>query len=120
MVLAEPQSYTVAFSATDESTGCRDTLTQENTITTTATALLPEETHGIKIYPNPSDEAIQIESKNQVISRVTLHNMKGQQVHKHEPEGESFTLRKMDLPSGTYLLRVESGEEVIEGRVIFR
>ena len=119
-ILPEPQSYTVAFSATDEATGCRDTLTKENIITTTATALFPEETHDIKVYPNPSDEAIHIESKNQVISRVTLHNMNGQQVRQHEPEDESFILRKKDLPGGSYLLRVETTETVMEGKVIFR
>ncbi len=73
-----------------------------------------------KIFPNPTEDkvTIQIESHKNIPINITLYNSIGQQV-RYIFDGiiaqgmTQYELNTIDLSSGTYLIRIESNQQVI-------
>jgi hypothetical protein len=73
------------------------------------------EAGALKVYPNPFSTTATIEwQSNGIIRRIDLVNMLGQTVRTIEqPQGNSVTLTRKNLPSGIYFLKVTAEETFI-------
>ena len=69
------------------------------------------ETSSVKMYPNPVKNTLTIEANN-VIQRVSVYNILGQEVMKASPKSNSVTLQTNELQKGVYMVTTE-----IEGKV---
>ena len=67
------------------------------------------------IYPNPASESITISGIGQGI--VTIYNTLGQKLIEKEIFGTS-TINTNDLQTGLYVIKLESGGEVVFEKVI--
>lgn len=65
---------------------------------------------GISYYPNPLTDALTVSYK-EALSNVTVYNLMGQQVFDIKTESPSVELDLSGLASGTYLLKVVSGQQ---------
>ncbi len=71
----------------------------------------------IRIYPNPSDEKVYIES-NERINRIMLTDMVGRKISLAESQTYRTTLDVKPLSNGTYLLRLEFDDAVEYRKVL--
>ena len=76
------------------------------------------ETAGIQFFPNPVDESIQLtlpNSMNQV--KVNISNMHGRNIYTQQFTSESIiNINTANLPTGTYLILIEDGADVLVER----
>ncbi|RMG90329.1 MAG: choice-of-anchor D domain-containing protein, partial [Chloroflexi bacterium] len=76
----------------------------------------------IEVYPNPAGRELHISVRqgSKAEMRLSLQSMAGRELMVETVEGESVHIRwDMDrLPSGIYLLRIESGKEVLTRKVM--
>ena len=66
----------------------------------------------VRLYPNPADEQLFIETASR-IERVTLYNMQGGRVYETAPGTTSTVLDVNTLCQGTYIVTVETTNGVI-------
>ena len=74
-----------------------------------------------RMYPNPNEGNFKIDFadlQNRPI-KVTINDLNGRTVYSNELEGEIISL-SVDLPDGTYLLTVESGNQHFNQKLIIR
>jgi hypothetical protein len=74
-----------------------------------------------RMYPNPNEGNFKIDFAD-LQSRpikVTINDLNGRTVYSNELEGEIISL-SVDLPDGTYLLTVESGNQHFNQKLIIR
>ncbi len=74
-----------------------------------------------RIYPNPNEGNFKIDFadlQNRPI-KITINDLNGRTVYSNELEGEIISL-SVDLPDGTYLLTVESGNQHFNQKLIIR
>lgn len=113
------QTIDVAFVATDE---CDNASTTSATLTiekTTSTADAPEETR-ITVFPNPSSRRIYIAFPGATQRHVTLYDMGGQQVWNDISTGDLTIIETAGIGSGTYVLTVEDGGNLVTRCVVIR
>jgi hypothetical protein len=71
-----------------------------------------------KIYPNPVKDKLTIESESQTTEEInaSLFNVQGQEIFQLEKLEQQQTLELGELPSGLYLLKLQSssGQETIK------
>jgi Secretion system C-terminal sorting domain len=83
-----------------------------------------EEDSSVKIYPNPSQDHITVELKNDKpeIVNWTLHNSSGQVINKSISDNPSINYQSQidtkHLQKGIYLLKIEVGERSIIRKII--
>ena len=76
----------------------------------------------ITMYPNPSRNIVTITSTTQLeATNIYLYNIQGELVQSHPNfNGYSLTIRRNNLPSGLYLLKIQNnkGEQFLK-KIIF-
>ena len=73
-----PGNYGVSFSAAGSETGCRDTITRANLVTVDAAGFLADHLPGdLRLYPNPADDHLLIESPETPVKEVRLYDGRG-------------------------------------------
>jgi hypothetical protein len=79
----------------------------------------------INVAPNPfrTSSLVSLELGRAADTRVELYNLKGQKIlelqHAYLSEGvHSFTLDAANLSSGLYLIRAQTGDQVINRKVL--
>lgn len=84
----------------------------------------PEATLSVKIYPNPSQEVLSIEVKNdkpEIVNWI-LHNQIGQLINHSISDKPILNYQSQidikNLQKGTYLLKIESGEKSVIRKII--
>ncbi|NLJ42907.1 MAG: T9SS type A sorting domain-containing protein [Bacteroidales bacterium] len=65
------------------------------------------ENHDLIIYPNPATEVLNIESR-EIMETITIHDIYGRKHSSAEPHSDNYIMRISDLPSGIYILSVET------------
>lgn len=70
----------------------------------------------IKIYPNPTKSLLFINSQNEKIVKVNLLNTQAQCILSVENDFQSIDLS--DLPSGIYMIRIFTNNEIFSERII--
>jgi PKD repeat protein len=90
-------------------------------ITDLVGALQPETwVNGLRIYPNPGNGSFTIEKSAPVKDgALRIYSSEGKLVHsQHLTSGSQWYISKPGLPSGWYILRLISGNEVITSRLL--
>ncbi|MFN8339478.1 MAG: zinc-dependent metalloprotease [Saprospiraceae bacterium] len=73
------------------------------------------ETNALKLYPNPVNDILQIESSEDII-KINLYNMSGQLVLSRG-KGFGHSIDMHDLNSGMYIVRIETEENSYSERI---
>jgi hypothetical protein len=71
----------------------------------------------IKVYPNPFEHQLHIEIDDELIHRVAIYSPFGPCVY-NKQEGELSVIELSDLPSGTYILKVETDSKVFMRKIV--
>ncbi|AXG73421.1 T9SS C-terminal target domain-containing protein [Flavobacterium arcticum] len=74
---------------------------------TTLTVITPIRDVTVKVYPNPTDNIVNIEA-SEAIDKVILYTIYGQAVHQSSPKNLNHQIDLENLPTGIYLLKVFS------------
>lgn len=101
--------WTVLLIAEEISTGCIDTLTMTDYITTGTSALNEMEYGGFTIYPNPTSGIVNIQFDNSIKGTIKVVDNLGQVVR---IEALSNMLDLSNLEKGMYHLRIEDEHEI--------
>lgn len=71
----------------------------------------------ILAYPNPAKDKLFIESESP-LSTLIVYNLLGQKMKQFSLEGaKKFEFSVADLPSGTYILTVQSGNQTVNQKI---
>ncbi len=74
-------------------------------------------TVGVKMHPNPTTGRVTIEAKN-IIERVSLHNVLGQEILVRNPNTQATTLDISSLQAGVYVVKTTIDGKVASSRVV--
>jgi len=72
---------------------------------------------GIKIYPNPTNENITIESQNKILE-VNVIQLDGKMIFESKNEGNNVIIRMNDLVVGTYITQVTTENGTFTKKII--
>ena len=70
---------------------------------------------GVKIYPNPSNGLVNIETEG--LQRLTVTNAMGQVVYDNEVSGEKVQIEMSQFGVGTYLIRIYTESGILVKRI---
>lgn len=74
-------------------------------------SVMTEHPNVVKLFPNPTDDFIQIEIKNSNLKnpKITLYNIIGNEIilEVEEKEDNLYEIAVKDLPSGYYLIAIK-------------
>lgn len=87
-------------------------------ISSTVTAVDEELINQLRIYPNPTQYQITIESED--FDRITLMNITGQELFMINQPRNQETLSLAGLPAGIYLVKLTLGQQQLTRKVILR
>jgi hypothetical protein len=71
--------------------------------------------NGVKIYPNPSNGLVNIETEG--LQRLTVTNSMGQVVYDNEVSGEKVQIEMSQFGVGTYLIRIFTESGILAKRI---
>ncbi|NRA48202.1 MAG: T9SS type A sorting domain-containing protein [Phaeodactylibacter sp.] len=95
-----------------------DTMTGELMVTSLDRKLIPET--AIKLFPNPADGLVHLEA-DLPIDKVEFYDVFGRLIHTLELDRVyQLELDRQGLPSGVYLLRLQSGNQYGFQRLVWR
>jgi len=66
---------------------------------------------GFKMYPNPVENTLHLSAVN-TIDALSVYNMLGQEVLQSTPSTTEVALDMSSLPTGTYIVKVQAGEQI--------
>lgn len=69
------------------------------------------------VYPNPVEDVVSVMAGNDITS-VAIYDMYGKVVREVSPNNTSVRIRVEDLPSGIYMLRVQTSGQVFSKKII--
>lgn len=74
-----------------------------------------EQQAGLKVYPNPVRDRLQIQSEN-LVERFTMLQMDGRSLESAAPNSKEFTIHMNNYPAGIYLLKLEhsGGKKILK------
>jgi PKD repeat protein len=86
------------------------------------TGIIEQQISSIMIYPNPTSNVLNIDLKDQLKDHVSIYliDMKGDLLYRkqfHQAD-QIIPIDVHDLPAGTYLLRVATGDQIFVQRVM--
>jgi Leucine-rich repeat (LRR) protein len=114
--LTATQSGRYAVRITDRN-GCKGTSAIYNHIFTSA----EDETYNanLKVYPNPTNNTLNIESKIEKITNLQLHDLTGKKINVQIDQNQArFTLSLDQLAVGVYLLEIKTSKSTIWRKVV--
>ena len=68
---------------------------------------------GINIYPNPSNDLINVDSNEGPLKGIAIYGMTGKLIFKTDLNSNHFRLSFDDYPSGTYFLRISDQNDKV-------
>ncbi len=71
----------------------------------------------IKVYPNPFEHQLHIELGNDAIHRVAVYSTLGKCLYEKQ-QGELSVIELSNLPTGTYILKVETDLKVFTRKIV--
>lgn len=74
----------------------------------------------INLYPNPTNDVINISSDKEQLQKLELYNIAGSLIFKTDINANTYALNIANYPSGTYLLRVSSQNNIITNTKIIK
>ena len=73
----------------------------------------------ISVYPTVSNDVVNIAAKSD-ISNIAVFNTAGQQVMRVNPKGTNAQINVTALPAGVYMVKIQSGKEVITKKIVVK
>lgn len=89
--------------------GCGESIERLKIIAGINLATVTFNTNNFKFYPNPVTDILTIDSP-ETIDLVEVFNLLGQRIYDKKASGNTFRLNFSDLASGSYLVKVVSGQ----------
>jgi hypothetical protein len=83
----------------------------------TALGVAKFDASGIKMYPNPVKNSLNIEA-NSAIQKVSVYNVLGQEVMSKSPKSTTTTLQTSSLQKGVYMVKTEIDGNVTSSKII--
>lgn len=80
-------------------------------VITIPTGIEDDQEDGLKVYPNPTAEMLNIEAPNTGVMRVTVYDQMGRLLIEEQVDGPSAQLSLSELSSSQYLLVIERGDQ---------
>lgn len=100
--------YTISFETTDDE-GTTSNCSFELTVDKVLSIQNPSLSEGLAIYPNPSSETINIESKNENITHISLADITGKILRSlNQLDVEKQSLNISDLSEGIYFVNINN------------
>lgn len=92
--------------------GMTDKSSKSLSLSTTGNLDLGNASNAWKIYPNPSAEHFYLEGINSKAIKLSLYNLKGQEIRSEPITDNTTKVNTIDMPEGFYILRIfgENGE----------
>jgi len=79
--------------------------------------IVENENDSLSIYPNPSSDVIRVES-TETLHSVSIYNSFGELMLKKKVDERQVEITVRDYPAGVYMIRVETGKEMISRKVL--
>ena len=73
---------------------------------------------GVRIYPNPAKEKIEIELNDGVMKKIKLFDLSGRQILIKESIGQRGTIDLSEIENGIYILEIETEVGKIISKVV--
>jgi hypothetical protein len=73
---------------------------------------------GVRVYPNPANDFVNIESMNSDIQRIELFDLKGRLLRSEDLSVNKFEMSVSSLQSGTYILKVKTNDGISVQRMM--
>jgi hypothetical protein len=73
-----------------------------------------------KMYPNPAEDIVVIESKGKVLEEVVIMDISGKVVNREQTWNQTMAIDVKDLKSGVYFVKVRSNEEEFVEKLIIQ
>lgn len=108
------QTYTASGQYTaviPNASGCDSTITLD--LTMNFTGLEENDVFNLILYPNPTSDMLMLQSQGEQIGKVLIADLSGKIVSRYTIEGDSKNIDVRSLNAGTYLLYIESLQQVI-------
>lgn len=109
--------HTISYSYTNEA-GC-ESIAEETLTVDACTGIGENSDKGIKIYPNPATEMVNLISDSQIIS-IQLFNYTGQIVLEKKVNGNSCQLNTSEFNSGIYSMRLETEGGIVVKQLVIK
>jgi uncharacterized delta-60 repeat protein len=78
-----------------------------------------EELTTIKLFPNPTSDALYFET-NESIDQITLYDLQGRMIVSiTDLPTSSINLKELNLDTGTYIVRIKTGDHTISRKVLY-
>jgi len=72
----------------------------------------------IKIYPNPTNNIVKIESSNKIINKIEILDITGRTVYQYKKESKKYTINVYNYPKGIYVIKIETENQTIIKKLI--
>lgn len=109
-------TYSITYDYTD-GMGCNNTATA-NMVVQDCAAIGELELSGVRVYPNPASEYLQIALPENMQAAARLHDANGKLIGEWTLNQNVNTLQVASLSQGVYVLEIRSGEKVNQYRFI--
>lgn len=73
-----------------------------------------------KMYPNPAEDAVVIESKGKTLEEIVIMDISGKVVSRDQVWNQTMAINVKDLNSGVYFVKVRSNEEEFVEKLIIQ
>ncbi|MEY2925447.1 MAG: hypothetical protein RLZZ337_1997 [Bacteroidota bacterium] len=73
---------------------------------------------GIKVFPNPAKNVLYIQSQNGEAATIGIYSILGEKVLEKQMEGVQNTLDISEIAQGTYILRIEQGQNLVSQSIL--
>ncbi|OJJ19842.1 hypothetical protein BKI52_15280 [marine bacterium AO1-C] len=122
LIVTVPEGATTG-KITVEVQGNVGTSTQDFTVVSSVTGLPNDPKNGLlTLFPNPVKDVLQLKLEGKVANKVevTIYNMLGNQVlHSNQKlQNGEMNLNLEHLPSGQYILKIKTGEEILSRKIL--
>jgi len=110
----------VTYTVTGTTNGCSDTVTFKITVTPTGINNIANALNNVNIYPNPTNNILNIQMPQPIDGTLSISNVLGQQVYEGKmASSNSLTQVSMgNLPQGIYLLKIETSNQTVIKRIV--
>jgi len=89
---------------------------EEVTVADSALSVAQNEISNLRVYPNPANDVLFIESNNQLIDVVSIYSLEGKEVLNINKVQNSVDVSS--LTSGIYIIKITSNENVLTRKII--
>jgi hypothetical protein len=88
-----------------------------NMVNEVCIGIAENEEDSLRIYPNPSNDIIKIESSED-LELISLYNSFGELILKKKVDKKQLEMPVSAYPAGVYMIRLESGKQLISKKII--